>query len=64
MSDIVTKFNGKRLEDLNWRERLRYAVALTKTEIQSGAFSGNIDGGKALANGITYETTQGANDEK
>lgn len=64
---LVELFEGKPVTELNWRELLRYNVALTFTEIESGILSGNLDGGIAAKHGITwaYETPQeGQRNEK
>lgn len=55
MSRMIEKFNGKPIDQLNWRELIAYNVASVKVQAASGLLSGNIAGGIAQQYGITWE---------
>lgn len=67
MSDanVTFFFEGKPINELGWWDRIRYSAALDRSY---RGLSGNLDGAKLTANGITVEILnqqdEGANDEK
>lgn len=66
MSDnnVTFLFEGKRIDQLGWWDFIRYSAAMDRSY---KGLSGNLDGAKLTANGITVELiskqNQGANDE-
>jgi hypothetical protein len=67
MSDgnVIFLFEGKRTDQLGFWDFIRYEAALSRSY---RGLSGNLDGAKLSANGITIELVnqqnQGGNDEK
>ncbi len=64
-NNITFLFEGKPVNELGRWDTLRYQAALSRSY---RGLSGNLDGSKLTANGITVEflnqQNQGANDEK
>lgn len=65
-SNVAFLFEGKRIDQLGWRDRIRYSAAMDRSY---RGLSGNLDGAKMATNGITVEfVTQqnqgGQNDEQ
>lgn len=65
-SNVIFYFEGKPVSELGWWDRIRYQAAMDRSY---KGLSGNLDGAKLTANGITVEFVNqqnqgGQSDEK
>ena len=52
---MIEKFNGKPIDQLNWRELIAYNLASVRVQAASGLLSGDIACGVEAQHGITCE---------
>jgi hypothetical protein len=58
--EMIEKFRGKKISELNWKELIKYNVALALLNNPSG----NTDCGRAAKLGITWEYAEKGDNKK